>query len=129
MSDELVTGAEPGAAAVDEGVLDALRDSVGGDDAFVVDLVRTYLADAAEQLQAVEAAVAAADASALVRPAHTLKSASFTVGAMRLGEAARALEQRGRAANLEGAGTDVAAALAAWHAAEEALGAWLARHE
>jgi HPt (histidine-containing phosphotransfer) domain-containing protein len=116
---------EPSGPFLDPGVLDALRDSVGGDEAFVVDLVETYLSDAAAQLADVEAAIGSRDAAALVRPAHTLKSASFTVGAMRLGERSRTLEQRGRSGALEGSADDLHEALEDWQATESALRDWL----
>ena len=120
---------EPSSPTLDRAVLAALRDSVGGDDGFVADLVETYLADGAGQLAAIEAAVASDDAAALVRPAHTLKSASYTVGAMRLGDLARSLEQHGRGgeAGLEGARAEASAARVEWVAAEAALRSWLDR--
>ncbi len=118
---------EPGAASLDETVLAALSDSVGGDEAFVADLVETYLADAETQLVAIEAAVADDDAAALVRPAHTLKSASNTLGALRLGELCRSLEQRGRTGQLDGAPADAAAARTEWGSVRTALEAWLKR--
>jgi HPt (histidine-containing phosphotransfer) domain-containing protein len=110
---------------LDLGVLEALRDSVGGDDGFVADLVETYLGDSATQLGAIDNAIANGDAAELVRPAHTLKSASFTVGAMRLGELARGLEQRGRAGQLDGAAVDAGEARVEWNAAAAALRTWL----
>jgi HPt (histidine-containing phosphotransfer) domain-containing protein len=111
---------------LDLAVLETLRESVGGDDAFVADLVETYLADSREQLAAIERAVEADDAGALVRPAHTLKSASFTVGAARLGELSRTLEQNARAEDLDGVDGIVREARDEWRAASEALNAWLA---
>jgi HPt (histidine-containing phosphotransfer) domain-containing protein len=113
---------------IDDAVLEALRTSVGGDDAFVADLVGTYLTDARAQLEAIHAAVGAGDAAALVRPAHTLKSASFTVGAMRLGEVARTLEQRARNAALDGTSQLAADARQEFGAVDEALAAWLREH-
>jgi HPt (histidine-containing phosphotransfer) domain-containing protein len=113
---------------VDPSVLDALLDSVGGDRAFVDDLVRTYLSDAATQLGDIEAAIGSGDAAALVRPAHTLKSASFTVGAMRLGERSRALEQAGRGGDVVGTADDLHEALESWTATDAALREWLDAH-
>jgi HPt (histidine-containing phosphotransfer) domain-containing protein len=69
---------------LDEGVLVELAESVGGDRGFVVELIEAFLSDGAQQVTAIDAAHAADDAEALVRPAHTLKSSSATVGAMRL---------------------------------------------
>jgi HPt (histidine-containing phosphotransfer) domain-containing protein len=113
---------------IDEAVLEALRTSVGGDDAFVADLVGTYLTDTRAQLDAIEAAVGASDAAALVRPAHTLKSASLTVGAMRLGEIARTLEQRARNEAVDGTPDLAADARQEFEAVDAALGEWLREH-
>lgn len=94
---------------VDETVLDELRTSVGGDDAFVRELIEAYLADSGAQLDRIEAALAADDAEALVRPAHTLKSSSATVGAMKLSALARTLEMAGRSGSLGDEATRAAA--------------------
>ena len=111
---------------LDMEVLDGLRASVAGDTAFVIELIDAFLADSAPQLDAIEAAMEAGSAEALVRPAHTLKSASATLGATRLSAAARTLELAGRAGSL--AGADVKAAAdgirAEWRAAASALHAW-----
>src|SRR5919106_789484 len=72
------------ASVLDDAVLAELLTSTGEDVAFVRDLLETYLAETPEQLDAIRAAVASNDAAGLVRPAHTLKSSSATLGAMRL---------------------------------------------
>ena len=112
---------------LDEAVLAELSASVGGDRAFVLELVHAYLADGPAQVEAIEAAVAAEDAAALVRPAHTLKSSSATVGAQRLAAASRELEMAGRSGSV---GLVSAAQLRAeWEAAVAALDAWVAGGE
>ena len=110
---------------LDTSVLSALYDSVGGDDAFVADLVETYLGDGTAQLAAIEAAARDRDAEALVRPAHTLKSASRTVGATRLGELSRQIEMLGRSGSTTGAAELAAEARTEWSDVEAALRAWL----
>ena len=111
---------DPGASPLDVGVLAELRSSVGDDQAFVVELIDAYLSDGAEQLAAIDAAVEGNDAEALVRPAHTLKSSSATLGALRLSAVARQLEVAGRTAAV-GAATagHVAALHAEWDAATD----------
>ncbi len=111
---------------IDERVLDDLRASVGGDLGFVRDLVDTFLADSAGQVDAIEAAVAANDAEALVRPAHTLKSSSATLGATTLSTTARTLEMAGRSGSLDDSETREAATSirAEWHETTTALHAW-----
>ncbi len=113
---------------LDPSVLATLRMSVGGDDAFVADLIETYLADAATQVEAIQAAMTEGDAEALVRPSHTLKSASLTVGAMRLGELCRSIEQRARAGDPTSVDAEGAALAAEWRTADGALRRWLAEH-
>lgn len=118
------------APLLDESVLAELLASTGDDVAFVRDLLETYLSETPEQLDAIRAAVAANDAAALVRPAHTLKSSSATLGAMRLSAAGRELEMMGRSGTLDSTtqGT-VDAANATWQATSEAAQAWLAARE
>jgi histidine phosphotransfer protein HptB len=112
---------------LDQSVLDELLETTGGDADFVRDLVETYLADAPAQLEGIDAAITANDADALVRPAHTLKSSSVTLGAMRLGEISRTLEMTGRTGALDAtAREDAATAHAEWTSAQQALDAWLA---
>lgn len=103
-------------------------ESTGDDIGFVRELVETYLADTPAQLAAMAEAVEADDAAALVRPAHTLKSSSATVGAMRLSSVARELEMAGRSGSLgPDARTGLDAARAEWKAAADAIAAWLER--
>ena len=111
---------------LDEAVLTELTETTGGDIAFVRELIETFLADTPAQLEAMTAAVEADDADALVRPSHTLKSSSATVGAMRLSSVARELEMAGRTGSLEPAVSGrLEAARAEWRVVDEAIAAWL----
>ncbi|MEO8246079.1 MAG: Hpt domain-containing protein [Chloroflexota bacterium] len=87
-------------AALEVGVLDELCAAVDGDRDFVADLAETFLTDGARQLDELEAACTAGDAAAAVRPAHTLKSSSATVGGMSLAAAARQAEATARAGDV-----------------------------
>jgi HPt (histidine-containing phosphotransfer) domain-containing protein len=117
--------AEP--AVLDKAVLAELQATTGDDLAFVRELVETYLADVPIQLEGIADAIGADDAAALVRPAHTLKSSSATVGAMRLAGVARELEMTGRSGSLDAGGHDgLERARAEWRAASEVLQTWLA---
>jgi HPt (histidine-containing phosphotransfer) domain-containing protein len=116
---------EPDAPIVAAAVLEELAASVGGDRTFVVELIEAYLNDSAAQLEAVEAAVAAGDAAALVRPAHTLKSSSATLGSQRFASQARALEMAGRTGSIDEEARNVASTLrASWEETSAALRAW-----
>jgi HPt (histidine-containing phosphotransfer) domain-containing protein len=104
-----------GAPLLDHAVLDELRDATGGDEAFIVDLVETYIAEGAANLAGMVAAAEAGDAAAVVRPAHTLKSSSASLGAMRLSAICRAIEESGREARSETLVDDVELARTTWH--------------
>ena len=117
---------EPDLHVVDERILAELMASTGDDIGFVRELIETYLADTPMQIEAMTVAVEADDATSLVRPAHTLKSSSATVGAMRLSSAARELEMAGRSGSLDAAAAaGLDAARAEWQAAAAALDAYL----
>lgn len=119
---------QPVEPILDNSVLAELLASTGNDMAFVRDLVETYLVEAPAQVEGIAAAVAAADAPALVRPAHTLKSSSATMGAMRLSAVARRLEMAGRSGALDASTVaDAQTVRAECETASAALAAWLAR--
>jgi HPt (histidine-containing phosphotransfer) domain-containing protein len=99
---------------IDDAVLDELRASVGGDDAFVADLAATYVGEGAEHVAQLEAAAATGDLEALVRPAHSLKSASASLGAARMSHCSREIEFAGREGRREAIPALVSAARATW---------------
>jgi HPt (histidine-containing phosphotransfer) domain-containing protein len=109
------------APILDAAVLAELRESTGGDDDFVRELVEAYVAEATGYLDAMAGAASAGDAEAIIRPAHTLKSSSATLGAMRLSAISRGIEEAGRAGRTEGLTADVARAQAAWTETIDAL--------
>jgi HPt (histidine-containing phosphotransfer) domain-containing protein len=120
----------PDLPLVDEAVLAELLASTGDDPAFVRELLETYLAETPDQLAAIRAAIEADDAEALVRPAHTLKSSSATLGAMRLSALARELEMAGRSGSLAAdAGELLQAAVDTWAATSEGLEVWFSGHD
>jgi HPt (histidine-containing phosphotransfer) domain-containing protein len=120
----------PDLPLVDEAVLADLLASTGDDPAFVRELLETYLAETPDQLAAIRAAIEADDAEALVRPAHTLKSSSATLGAMRLSAVARELEMAGRSGSLAAdAGELLQTAIDTWAATSEGLEVWFSGHD
>ena len=82
---------------LDDAVLAELRDDRRRRPEFVVELVDTYLAEAPGYLAAIDGRARGRRRRGDRRPAHTLKSNSATLGAMRLAEIARELEERARA--------------------------------
>jgi HPt (histidine-containing phosphotransfer) domain-containing protein len=84
------------ASPIDAATFAELLDMTGGDQAFVDELVDTYLEEGERLVAAIAAAAAAGATDDLVRPAHSLKSSSLNVGALRLGELCRSLEEEAR---------------------------------
>jgi two-component system, sensor histidine kinase and response regulator len=93
--------------AVDEGLnqnaLDELRaldpDGSGG---ILNQIIQSYLDDAPTQIAQIRASFAAGDIEGMMRAAHSMKSTSQTLGAVRVGELAREIEAIGRAQTIEG---------------------------
>ena len=69
------------ADVLDSRVLDELRESVGGDQAFVAELIDELLEDGPRQLEALREATEGGDAERARRAAHTLKGNGRTFGA------------------------------------------------
>jgi HPt (histidine-containing phosphotransfer) domain-containing protein len=112
---------------LDATVLDELRESIGGDEEFVRDLIATFLAEEPLNVEQIAAAAQSGDAEAIVRPAHTLKSSSAAIGAARLSAISRQIEFAGREGRVADLAPLAEQAQAAWAATVEALrGAGLA---
>jgi signal transduction histidine kinase/DNA-binding response OmpR family regulator len=103
--------ASPGAAGsastvssppYDESVLRRLSESMGGDDAFVDELVEQFLEDSPALLAAARRALEAGDPAEVRRAAHTLKSNAATFGASGLAERCRTLELAAKDGDLSG---------------------------
>jgi HPt (histidine-containing phosphotransfer) domain-containing protein len=109
-----VSDAHADAPLLDQAVLDELRASTGDDEEFVRDLIETYVEDARSSIEALGDAAAAADAAAVVRPAHTLKSTSASVGAMRLSAICRDIEAAGRDGVVDGLDAAVSLTRETW---------------
>jgi HPt (histidine-containing phosphotransfer) domain-containing protein len=88
---------------IDPSALAALSETTGDDPEFLAELIDTYLNDAVELLDTIEAASASGDAAELRRAAHSLKSNSATFGATTLTSLARNLEDLGKAEQVDGA--------------------------
>jgi HPt (histidine-containing phosphotransfer) domain-containing protein len=103
-----------GAPVLDAGVLAELRESIGDDQAFMVELVETYVTEGSANLDSLLAAAEAGDCAAIIRPAHTLKSTSASLGAMRLSAICRVIELAGRESRAETLQGDAELARATW---------------
>ena len=112
---------EPLTEVLDQAAFDELFDSIGSDAEFLSELIDAYLADAPVQIEAMQTAIAAADAEAAVRPAHTLKSASGSLAALGLAEHCRRLEGAATAGSLDGAAETVVTIRAEFERVTDAL--------
>ena len=83
-------------AAIDVTALHALKE-LGGGDELVAEIVKTYLAHASSLVREFADSESIADAEAMLRIAHTLKSSSANVGAMRLSAMCAEMEASARA--------------------------------
>ena len=85
------------ASSIDQAVLDKIRAlERNGAPALVAQLVRLYLRDTPTLVEQMRQAVDSRDCAALRAAAHTLKSSSANVGAMKLHGLCRELEARAR---------------------------------
>ena len=101
--------------------LEIMLQMVGGDTAFLAEMIDTYLADSPQLLTDLGQAVAAGDAELLRRAAHSLKSNSENFGAHALAAIARALEELGKRGELAGAAALVAKGTAEYERVQPAL--------
>lgn len=106
---------------LDEQVIDELRASVGGDDAFIAELAATYVTEGTDQMGQIEAAAADGDVAGIVRPAHSLKSSSASLGAARMAQLSREMELAASDGRAEAIGRLVSDARAAWEETVKAL--------
>jgi len=81
---------------IDRAALDELVEMTGGDRAFLVDLIDTFVADGEAMIGELNAALAAGDDAGLLRPAHSLKSNAASFGAVRLADLCRSVEADAR---------------------------------
>jgi HPt (histidine-containing phosphotransfer) domain-containing protein len=106
---------------LDRAALAGLLDTVGGDREFLVELIETYLADSPRLLAGLRAGLAAGDAVAVRRDAHTLKSTSATFGATRLATMCREIEAAAAVPDLAGLAPRIEAVAAEFETVAAAL--------
>jgi GAF domain-containing protein/CheY-like chemotaxis protein/HPt (histidine-containing phosphotransfer) domain-containing protein len=86
---------------VDASVLFRLAESMGGDDAFVTELIEQFVTDSPALVAAARRGLEAGDADEVRRAAHTLKSNAATFGANELADRSSRLEAAAKAGGLE----------------------------
>ncbi|MCB1601274.1 MAG: response regulator, partial [Xanthomonadales bacterium] len=90
----------PTAPSINESIVNELIDVMGSE---FTSLVRVYLEDTPKNLQLLSAAAERGDVSAMIAPAHSLKSTSANLGAMALSDVAKLIEHGARAGTLRDA--------------------------
>jgi CheY-like chemotaxis protein len=93
--------AEGSRPPVDAAVLARLAESMGGDDAFVAELIDQFVTDSPALVAAARKGLEAGDADEVRRAAHTLKSNAATFGANELADRSHRLEATAKAAALD----------------------------
>ncbi|MBG9388922.1 response regulator [Caenimonas aquaedulcis] len=88
------------------------------------EVIGLFLADTPPRLDAMDAAIAAADAAALARAAHALKGGASNIGAKAIQQHADALESASRDALPEDAALRVAKLRELWNETRETLAHW-----
>jgi CheY-like chemotaxis protein/HPt (histidine-containing phosphotransfer) domain-containing protein len=112
---------------LDAAALDNIRAIDDGDGSVIREVIQMYLDEAPGHLQGLDSAMERSDAAAVGKVAHALKSASFNVGAARLGETARDLERAGKAGDMATAKRLIGAVNGLYQRVEPQLRAEMAR--
>ncbi|MGA9160405.1 MAG: GAF domain-containing protein [Actinomycetota bacterium] len=89
------------APAVDASVLTRLAESMGGDDAFVAELIEQFVTDSPALVKTARHGLESGDADEVRRAAHTLKSNAATFGANELADRCRRLEATAKTGTLD----------------------------
>jgi HPt (histidine-containing phosphotransfer) domain-containing protein len=99
----------PATEIIDQATFAGFLDSLGGDVDFLSEVVEAYLASSPGLLAIMRQAITAGEAPALQRAAHSLKSGSAGFGALAFAAQCKELEDMGKAGELDGAESKVAA--------------------
>ena len=98
-------GGEDFCEAIDRSVLASLRElQEEGDPDIIAEVGGLFMKHSPDKVDAIMQSVQSRDAKGLQTAAHSLKSSSAYVGAMRLSAMAREMEMMGRSNSLDGAG-------------------------
>ncbi len=107
--------------AIDKAVLQELKEIAGDAPEMVVEIIDSYLEDAPRLLGEMSQAIEQEQAKLLRMSAHSMKSSSASVGAIKLSELCKELEYIGRGGATEGADAILSQAKAEYKRVENAL--------
>lgn len=93
----------PTTEIIDQATFARFFDSLGGDVEFLNEVVEEFLTSTPELFARMKQAIAASDAPALQRSAHSLKTGSATFGAMAFSARCKELEDIGKSGVMDGA--------------------------
>jgi HPt (histidine-containing phosphotransfer) domain-containing protein len=74
-----------------------------GDDTFQKEILATFIEDVNVRFQKLETYITNSDLNKLINEAHTIKGASYSIGAKKIGDEALAIELSGKHEDLQGA--------------------------
>jgi len=118
------SGLQPDVPTLDPDVLASLALQVGPDNPELIDeLLHIYLDNAPQLIRDMDAALAAGEAKDLMRAAHTLKSSSASMGALRLSGLSKTIEIAARNQALADIGDSIAGVKTEFDAVKAALNA------
>jgi HPt (histidine-containing phosphotransfer) domain-containing protein len=83
----------PGISHLDQAATQELRNIMGSDFGL---LVQTFVRDSAQRIEAIRSGIKTGDADMLRRAAHSFKGSAANMGAPRLADICRSLEELGR---------------------------------
>ena len=106
---------------IDGAALAKLQEMMGGERAFLQELIAGFLEEAPQLVATMESGVAAGDAPAVHLAAHSLKANATDFGAARLEELTKQVETAAKAGDLKKAAAGVKAAAAAYEEVAAAL--------
>jgi PAS domain S-box-containing protein len=93
----------PSIGGIDDSTFRQLQEMIGEDSIpLLLDLINTYLEDSQHLINIVEEAIAHQDSQQIYHAAHTLKSSSATLGALKLSQICVTLESKARKGIIEG---------------------------
>ncbi len=104
--------------AIDREIIEQLREE--GDN-LLNELVEMFIGEAPRQMEALALALGKGDAAAVRLAAHTLKGTAASFGAQRMQTLAKAIEDKGRDGELDGASATLAELRAECERVREAL--------
>ncbi|MDJ0515407.1 MAG: response regulator [Trichodesmium sp. MO_231.B1] len=107
--------------AIDKAVLQELKEMAGDAPEMVVEIIDCYLEDTPILLDEISQAIEQEQAELLLKSAHTMKSSSASVGAIKLSELCKELEFIGRRETTEGADGILSQVKAEYERVETAL--------